>query len=260
MGNYNSLRIEFNKELQKFAKINEENKLKINELEQKFKAQNKVQQINQIKKKIEKQIKDLNELNLEFEKDNSEFDVKIRKINQKIAKYDNEKKKIQKELNLLNERKEKYEQLKMNSDEDELLRITNEINKNTKKENKLIDIISNLDGQLDSIGKNRKEYYLKLEKRKKNIEEVNEEIKNSINNISKNHSYKISLTEMSPKKLNTYRENYSKTLSNEYTVLLEHKNEELEETIMRKDNEIKELTKKFQAVNEKCKKLQKIKK
>ena len=65
---------------------------------------------------------------------------------------------------------------------------------------------------------------------------------------------------MSPKKLNTYRENYSKTLSNEYTVLLEHKNEELEETIMRKDNEIKELTKKFQAVNEKCKKLQKIKK
>jgi predicted nucleic acid-binding Zn-ribbon protein len=148
----------------------------------------------------------------------------------------------------------------MNSDEDELLRITNEINKNTKKENKLIDIISNLDGQLDSIGKNRKEYYLKLEKRKKNIEEVNEEIKNSINNISKNHSYKISLTEMSPKKLNTYRENYSKTLSNEYTVLLEHKNEELEETIMRKDNEIKELTKKFQAVNEKCKKLQKIKK
>ena len=53
----------------------------------------------------------------------------------------------------------------MNSDEDELLRITNEINKNTKKENKLIDIISNLDGQLDSIGKNRKEYYLKLEKK-----------------------------------------------------------------------------------------------
>ncbi len=155
MGNYNSLRIEFNKELQKFGKINEENKLKINELEQKFKAQNKIQQINQIKKKIEKQIKDLNELNLEFEKDNSEFDVKIRKINNKIAKYDNEKKKIQKELNLLNERKEKYEQLKMNSDEDELLRITNEINKNTKKENKLIDIISNLDGQLDSIGKNR---------------------------------------------------------------------------------------------------------
>ena len=62
---------------------------------------------------------------------------------------------------------------------------------------------------------------------KQNIEEVNEEIKNSINDISKNHSYKISLTEMSTKKLNTYRENYSKT---EYTILLEHKNEELEET------------------------------
>ena len=255
--------INIKKEFQSFEKINEENKTKINELEQKFKTQNKVQQqINQIKKKIENQIKDLNQLKLEFEKKNSDIDEKKTKINNNIRRYENIKIQIQNELNLLNEKKKKYQQLKVNSkltNDNNLIEITNRITKNSKKETQLIDIISKLDEQLDLIEKNREEYYLILEKRKKNIEETNEEIQISINNILKlkNNSFMGSLKENYFTQPYTTRENYNRSSQNEYNEVLIKQYEELKKKLMEKENELRELTKNFQAVIEKNKKLRK---
>lgn len=263
MGNQNIMKINIKKEFQNLEKINEENKTKINELEQKFKTQNKVQQqINQIKKKIENQIKDLNQLKLEFEKKHSDIDEKKRKIKDNIRRYENIKIQIQNELNLLNEKKKKYQQLKVNSkltNDNNLIEITNRITNNTKKENQLIDIISKLDDQLDLIEKNREEYYLILEKRKKNIEEINEEIKISINNILnlKINSFNTSLKENYFNQPYTTRDNYNRISHNEYNEGLIKQNEELKKKLMEKDTELRELTKNFQAVIEKNKKLRK---